>query len=210
MVVQKLKNKLNEIKVEVTLLKIYVDDVNGSFGVVEKGFDYVDGKLAFSTEKEEEDKELPDDMVTMKVVQKVANEIDSMIVMTIDVPSNHKSKKVPMLDIQVWINNDDENKIYYSFFEKETKSPFVMYKSSAMPMRKKFECLGQEVFRRLHNTKQEEMISIMNKFMLELKMSGYNAFDRFQIIQSGYKNHDKGKLLRPDHIARREERQLEV
>ena len=47
---------------------------------------------------------------------------------------------------------------------------------SAMPISKKIECLGQEVFRRLHNTKieihEKEIISIMNKFMLKLKMSG--------------------------------------
>ena len=53
----------------------------------------------------------------MKVIQKVANEIEIMIVMTIDVPSNHKSRKVPMLDLQVWVNVDDNKKIYYSFFE---------------------------------------------------------------------------------------------
>merc|ERR1711954_15838 len=38
---------------------------------------------------------------------------------------------------------------------------------------------------------KREIISIMNKFMLKLKMSGYNEHDRYQIIQSGYNNFEK-------------------
>ena len=166
-----------------------MDDVNGTFGAIERGIEYENGTLKFNAEKVKSDENEPEDRLTMKIIQKVANEIDSMIVMTIDVPSNHEKERVPMLDVQVWINEADGNKVYYSFYEKPTRSPYVISKSSAMPLRKKFECLSQEVFRRLHNTKQEihneEMIVIMNKFMLELKMSGYNTADRFQNIQAG-------------------------
>ena len=121
----------------------------------------------------------------MNVIKDIANSIEDMIVMTADYQSNHQVKRVPMLDVEVWINGDD-NLIYHSFYEKDTKSPYVISKMSAMPISKKIECLGQEVFRRLHNTKIEiydkEIVSIMNKFMLKLKMSVYYGHDRHQII----------------------------
>ena len=99
------------------LLKIYVDDVNGVFDNIERGIEYKEGKLSFSSEKAEHDKELAEDEVTMKVIQNIANDIDDMVVMTIDMPSKYDNKKVPMLDVQVWLNENDAGKIFYSFYE---------------------------------------------------------------------------------------------
>ena len=56
----------------------------------------------------------------MKVIRDIVNDIDDMIVMTADVPTNHGNNRVPMLDVEVWIDEND-NKAYYSFYEKETK-----------------------------------------------------------------------------------------
>ena len=142
---RRLKLKLKELKIENDLMKIFVDDLNGVFSSLPKGTEYIDGKLMFSEKKAEEDKDLPDDQVTMNVIKDIANNIEDMIVMTADYPSNHKVNRVPMLDVEVWINEED-NLIYYSFYEKETKSPYVISKMSAMPISKKIECLGQEVF----------------------------------------------------------------
>ena len=106
-----------------------------------------------------------------------------MITTTIDDPSHYPNYKVPMLDVKVWLNSNDDNKIYYSFYEKPTKSQYVMSKVSAMPISKKIEYIGQEVFCRLHNTKREvsndQKIEMMNLFMMKLKMSGYDDHDRY-------------------------------
>ena len=199
-----LKDKLKDLNIINHLLKVFIDDVNGVFNSLPPGTEFKDGRLLINPEKEEEDKNRPADRVTMEVIQDIANGIDDMIKMTIDVPSNHAIKRVPMLDVQVWINDQDKNKIYFSFYEKPTKSPFVISKSSAMPIKKKIECLSQETFRRLHNTKEEvnneEKVEIMNKYMKELKMSGYNEHDRFQIIKSGYNNYENLKRKEKDGI----------
>ena len=93
--------------------------------------------------------------------------------MTADFQSKYPNNKAPMLDVQVWLKKEDNDKIYYSFYEKPTKSKYVISKSSAMPASKKIECLGLIVFRRLHNTNEEEdekeKIEIMNEFMMKLK-----------------------------------------
>ena len=140
------KRRLNELKILNPLTKIYVDDLNGLFKIIAPGTEYKDGKLVFNKEKEMEDLKLPNDKVTMEVIKNVANSITDMIKMTVDYPSNYEDMKVPMLDLKVWLNESERNKIFYTFYEKSTKSPFVISKSSAMPISKKIECLGQEVF----------------------------------------------------------------
>ena len=58
-----------------------------------------------------------------------------------------------------------------------------------MPSSKKIQTLGQEIFRRLHNTKHEikwELkVEILEKFMTELKASGYSEKDGYEILKSG-------------------------
>ena len=134
-------------------MKIFVDDLNGVFSTVPKGTEYIEGNLVFNPTKAAEDNDLPDDQVTMNVIKDIANDIEEMIFMTADYPSNYKVNRVPMLDVEVWINQDD-SLIYYSYYEKETKSPYVISKMSAMPISKKIECLSQEVFRGLCNTER--------------------------------------------------------
>ena len=58
-----------------------------------------------------------------------------------------------------------------------------------MTLSKKIQTLSQEVFRRLHNTSHliawEKKTSILEKFMTELRASGYSEHDRYQILHSG-------------------------
>ena len=114
-----LKKKLEEVNIVNELMKIYVDDFNGIFQPVKAGLQYRDGKLVHNVEKEKKDENIPDDKRTMNVVKDIANSIDSMITMTIDVPSKHQDGKVPMLDVKTWIN--DNNEVFYEFYEKPTK-----------------------------------------------------------------------------------------
>ena len=103
---------------------------------MKKGTEYKEGKLVLNPEKAERDEDVPDDKVTMEVIKDIANEIDDMIIMTVDCPSNHETKRVPMLDVEVWLHEEEE-KVFYSFYEKPTKSPYVISKDSAMPTSKK-------------------------------------------------------------------------
>ena len=126
-------------------MKIFVDDLNGVFESLPKGTQYVNGNLVIDAKKAAEDRNVPDDRATMDVIRDVANDIEDMIVMTVDVPSNHQTARVPMLDVEVWID-EANNKVNYSFYEKATKSPYRISKTSAMPISKKIEVLAQENF----------------------------------------------------------------
>ena len=131
----------------------------------------------------------------MQVIQKIANEIEEMIQMTFDVTSNYEDKKVPMLDMKTWINEED--KILFEYYEKPTKNRMVITKDSAMPIRNKINILSQEVFRRLHNTSSDiewdKKVVMLEKFMNELKASGYSKKDRAEILQSGVRRFENLK-----------------
>ena len=130
-------------------LKIFVDDVNGVFHPIEEGMEFVEGELKYNANKAITDQQKNEDERTMEIIKEIANSIEGMIQMTIDFPTNHQDLKVPMLDVKVWINSEVANKVFYEFFEKPTKSVFVISKNSAMPLAKKIDALSQGVFRRL-------------------------------------------------------------
>ena len=67
--VRNLRRKLREVNILNHLLKIYVDDVNGVFDNAKRGTTYAEGKLGYSKEKEERDKDVPEDEITMKIIQ---------------------------------------------------------------------------------------------------------------------------------------------
>ena len=97
------------------------------------------------------------------------------------------------------------------------KNRQVMSRSSAMPMKMKMTILTQEVFRRLHNTKDEvpenTKLNILNRFMENLKVSGYNEKERFTILKGGFKTYEnlkekeaqgEGPFYRPPSYKREE------
>ena len=102
----KFKEKLVEVNIINEVLKIYIDDVNGVYKAVQAGTEYVEGKLIHNREKENSEKDVPEDERTMLVIRDIANSVEPMIKMTIDVPSKYEDQKVPMLDTKVWLNED--------------------------------------------------------------------------------------------------------
>ena len=67
-----------------------------------------------------------------------------------------------------------------------------------MQVKKKIQTLSQEVFTCLHNTKHEiewnRKVDILDKFMCELKASGYSQYDRLQILKSGMSRYDRLRI----------------
>ena len=130
------KSKLTELNIVNDLLERYIDDINFMTEALEPGTDYVKGKLVLKPEKIDEDNVVSADIRTMNVIRKVADEVHDMIKFTVDAPSNHEDKKMPVLDLKVWLDNDNQS-INYIFYEKPTKSKLVMSNTSALP--KKYE-----------------------------------------------------------------------
>ena len=122
----------------------------------------------------------------MKILQSVANHVDSMISFTFDIPSNHQDQKMPVLDLKVYLNQDGI--IFHEFYEKITKNKFVILADSALSWQSKRTILTQEALRIMRNTSVKLDHNILNshlsRFMLKLKDSGYSSKFRSEIIQS--------------------------
>ena len=196
----KLLEKLSQLGIHPAIYKRFKDDITMLLERLEKGTVFKDGKLVIDDQKSVLDKEKDDEIVTMEVIRQIANTIDPMIQLTVDMPSSHENQKLPILDIQASVNKMKSNRLEYEFYEKPTKNKYVILFDSAMPAKEKRTILTQECLRRLRNTKIELGTTIQNKylseFMLKLKRSGYPKNYRIEILDSALKAFEK--MLKDD------------
>ena len=66
---------------------------------------------------------------TAKVIANIANSLDQSIQVTIDTPERNGDLRLPVLDLRVWICN---NQIVHSFLKKAVSSLFTILKRSAI------------------------------------------------------------------------------
>ena len=62
-----------------------------------------------------------------------------MIQTTVDYPSKHDDKNMPILDLKVWITEGEggEREVQFEFYRKPFASKYVMMASSAAPWQMK-------------------------------------------------------------------------
>ena len=114
------QKKLNDLQIVWDVIKRFIDDINGVFGVLEPGTEYNNGVLSVNPLKIESDRNTSDDERTMNVNKEIANGIGDMIVMTVDVPLKYEDSKLLVLDMKVWLSEED--KIFLNFYEKLIKN----------------------------------------------------------------------------------------
>ena len=118
-----------------------------------------------------------------------------MIQLTVDTPCNYTDGKMPVLDIKVNVNQEEDNRINFEFISNPTKNPRVILASSATSQSQKRTILTQECLRRLRNTKVELGPEVQRKhlniFMLRLKNSGYSVKFRKEVLNSALQAFDR-------------------
>ena len=187
--------KLKSVGIIPALYERFKDDLTILVKSLEAGTKWQDGTLVVDPEKAKTDAEKTNEDITMEVIQDIANSMDDMIKFTVDHPKKHKSGKIPILDIQASINKDKQNMIQFEFYEKPTKNQKVIMSDSAIPSSQKRTILTQECLRRLRNTQialgEEVQLKHVNKFMVNMRNSGYNAKYRQEIVDSTFKAFDE-------------------
>ena len=108
--------------------------------------------------------------------------------MTYDTPSSNTDKMMPVLDLKLWINEDD--KIKFRFFEKDMVSKFTLLRNSALSWITKKITLAGEIARRLLNTSPDLVCQgyaeeDIDKFLYKLMRSGYSVEERSMIEREG-------------------------
>ena len=143
--------------------------------------------------KSQEEKEIYEsgdrEKITFYILQQIANDIDSMITFTQDIPNNYDDKKLPVLDLKVHV--DAQGFLIHEFYEKPTKNKRVILASSALSWKTKRTVFTQEAIRRMRNTSlrldPKTADKVLAEYMLKLKDSGYSQRFRTEIILSAKK-----------------------
>ena len=134
---------------------------------------------------------------TMRELCKMGSSISSMIQLEEDFPLRNADKKLPILDLKVWVEEEGGGdavedparaRLYYKYYRKPMANWLLMPAMSAMPGSVKRTALTQYGLRILRNTKLEvewsEKAAMLSEFMERMRDSGYNHRFRQEILLS--------------------------
>ena len=169
----------------------FKDDVNLLTDIIPWELEYSNGEIR-KKENISNVENVSAEEHTIRILNQIANDVDPMIRFTFDLSEKHQDKKLPVLDLKVWLSEMGE--LMYEFYEKPTKNVKTILASSAISWHQKRTTLTQEAIRRLKNTSQslgaEIQNSHLNIFMKKLKLSGYDEKFRGEIVKSAKKAYD--------------------
>ena len=84
------------------LYLLYVDNTNMILKAVKPGTRFINNKLSILHEAVAEDHETP----PAKLMKNIVNSIITMLVMEEDFSTNHPTGRLPVLDLEVWVEDD--------------------------------------------------------------------------------------------------------
>ena len=148
---QKLVRRLKLLGIMVQLYKRYVDDTLILFDTLKPGviYDPCANKLKHCPDQEVRDEVVSQDVRNMRVVLEVANSLDKDIQLTAETPSQNASGKLPCLDLEVWLNENQE--IMFQFYSKPMTNPYVVFHRSTVSPSVNRTTMFQEAMRRIRN-----------------------------------------------------------
>ena len=133
------------------LYERYIDDSNQVAVVPPPGATYDENQKKVIVDENLIDILENDDERTARVLVKIANSILPGIVMECDVPSRSSEGKLAILDMKVWIEQENGN-IMFQHYEKPTASHNIMHANSAQSISCRNSVHTQEILRRLFNS----------------------------------------------------------
>ena len=165
---------------EVLLYERYIDDINIITKVI-RGSDRDQGERR---------------RLSMEEIQEIARGIHRSIDVTVDCPEKHEDKKVPILDLKVWMEEvkEGEMKILHEFYHKDIASKAVINARSAMPKQTMRTVLTQEVLRVLRNCSRllpwEIVCKHVERMSARMQFSGHDKKMRGEVIRSALNAYD--------------------
>ena len=140
---------------------------------------------------------IPGDRWTVEVVRDIGNSIHPSIQLEVDYPSNYEDGKMPLLDLKVWVqeDNDGSSRIIHEFYTKDVSSKSVINANSAFSWRQKRTVLTQELLRVLLNCSPDipwdRVITHANTMVLRMQYSGYSKKFRHEVVNAALKAYDE-------------------
>ena len=189
--------KTEENGVTLHLYKRYIDDQNMAGKPLQPGSRWIEGpwadgfgKMMVIEDKKEQDSQIPASVRSMTELKKMANSIHPMIQLDEDHQHNHHDRKLPILDLKVWVSEDGSGnqRLRWQYYRKPMANWLLLPAESAMSMATKRTTLTQYGLRILRNTSLEiswdVKAEMLSEFCERMKDSGYNQKFRAQVIDS--------------------------
>ena len=170
-----------------------MDDGRQVTSILKEGMRYnvEEKKFEWNEEAEMEDKERKlqgedEDMFMARLFLPVMNSINKDLTFTAEVAGDFSTKKLPTLDFNLWMKEDQS--LSHSYFEKEMKSQILLEKESAMGMKQKYCINSNELTRRLYvidgeeEKGEEEITNTIEYFTRQLKNSGWDRLEAKEMV----------------------------
>ena len=135
--------------------------------------------------------------VTMEKNKQIAETIDSNLKVTTDTTTNYEDRRLPILDVKVWIGNDrnGDTRILHMHYLKDVTTRSVINERSAHGKREKKNIIINEICRVLKNCSihipWEETAKQVTYFSQRLQYSGYSKHDIHEMISKALNKHDR-------------------
>ena len=184
---KKLLRKLDEHQCNVLLYARYVDDINMCMDDISPAvwnqILYGDAIPLETTQQLEPDER------TFQAVGKIADSITKCVKVETDFPSNNIDKKVPVLDLKLWIEcTNGTYTILYENYIKPMASRYVILHNSALSMQSKRTILTQQCLKVLLNCSEQLTKGVREShieyFVKRMQLSGYDKKFRGEIVSS--------------------------
>ena len=192
---EKYKNILVRSGLEVHLLSGYVDDGRQGTSTLPMGmeFDKSENKFVYKTEAYQEDltRRAEGESTNQRMARrciKAMNSINPNLEFTVECQEEFDNEKLPTLDFAIW--QEENGVINHTYYQKPTKTPYVIMSRSGASTQQKIQILSNELARRLgntnkNNTTQQELNRVVDQLTRELKSSEYCQKTAQEIIISG-------------------------
>ena len=173
----------------------FVDDSNQVAFVPPPGAIYDETQKNVVIDESLVDVDECDDERTARVLVKIANSIMPGIVMEYDVPSRNPDGKMPILDMEVWIDQESGNTLF-QHYEKPTASHNIMHAKSAQSISCRNSVHTQEILRRLFNSSplldwKTCVAPVLSCYMSRMMHSGYPEKYRVDTLTRAFRIYDK-------------------
>ena len=170
-------DKLQQQKIDLKLYSRYVDDIICVLG----------GRPVKTLECKE----------VWSQIQQVANSIHQSIKVTVDYPKNNDDARMPVLDLKVWFEKTDKDKVklMHTYYMKPMANKGLIHRDSALSMRTKIQILIADLVRIMRNISplitQLERKKHIQHFIDRLQYSGYSIKERKEIYFKAKQKYDK-------------------
>ena len=179
-----LKQRMEDSGMEVILYKRYKDDVNFVADI-----EQFDSGQVSQGEKEKE---------VMECVKSMADGIDPSLTVSTDVCGNYPDRRLPILNVKVWIGEDSEGtvRILHTHYMKDVSSRLVMGAESSHGSRMRMNVMVNELLTVMRNCSvyldwDSEAGPHLTYFMRRMQWSGYTVKERHDVLTRALARYDK-------------------